>query len=384
VQLRPVRPVGPVPSLDEYADDVAEAAAVADAIAALRREGMPAREIAVLFRVNAQSEELEAALAQRGIPVVLRGAERFFDRPEVKEAVTRLRGAARAGESGADLAAEVRAVLSGAGWTPDPPSSTGAQRERWESLAALVDLADERASALQEQPSPLRAFIDELDARAQLQHAPQADGVTLASLHAAKGLEWDAVFIVGCSEGLLPLTHATTAAQIEEERRLCYVGVTRAREQLRLSWAASRQPGGRANRSPSRFLAGVLSDGEGHGGTARGSVKRGTATRERKVRRGPAKCAVCGKALVTGRERTIGRCRTCPSGADERLFDQLKAWRLAEATTRAVPAYVIFTDATLEALASRRPSSIDELADVPGIGPAKLERYAQQLLDLLR
>src|SRR5699024_7604082 len=107
----------------------------------------------------------------------------------------------------------------------------------------------------------LQDVVDELEARAAAQHAPMADGVTLASLHAAKGLEWDAVFVVGCHEGTVPLTYAQTPAQIEEERRLLYVGITRAREHLYVSWAQSRQPGGRGQRRPSRFLDGVRPNG---------------------------------------------------------------------------------------------------------------------------
>jgi DNA helicase-2/ATP-dependent DNA helicase PcrA len=168
-----------------------------------------------------------------------------------------LRGAARSADSAdsADLAATVRAVLSGNGWTDQPPAGGGATRERWESLAALVRLAADLAAA---SPQPtLRDFIAELEERADAQHAPTVEGVTLASLHAAKGLEWDAVFVVGATDGMIPITYADTPEAVEEERRLLYVGVTRARQWLTITWATARAPGGRASRRPSRFLDGL-------------------------------------------------------------------------------------------------------------------------------
>jgi DNA helicase-2/ATP-dependent DNA helicase PcrA len=195
------------------------------------------------------------------VPYQLRGAERFFDRPEVKRAIHALRGAARFGgndsllDDAPDLPSQVRAVLSGDGWTHQPPAGSGAVRERWESLAALAHLAQDFAAAKPD--ATLGDLVAELDERAGAQHAPTVQGVTLASLHSAKGLEWDVVFLVGVAEGMMPITYAKTDEQIEEERRLLYVGVTRAREHLSVSWALSRSPGGRPNRRPSRFLDGL-------------------------------------------------------------------------------------------------------------------------------
>src|SRR5204863_1053914 len=134
-----------------------------------------------------------------------------------------------------------------------PPSGSGAARERWESLRALIGLAEEQPDAT------LDEFVADLAERADSQHAPPVEGVTLASLHAAKGLEWDAVFLVGLAEGTVPILHAgDDEAAIEEERRLFYVGVTRAREHLWLSWALARTPGARRNRRRSRFLYGLI------------------------------------------------------------------------------------------------------------------------------
>lgn len=383
VTLRSMREPGVEPTVQSYPDEVAEATAVAESISTHLRNGISARDIAVLFRMNAQSADLEAALSARGIAVVMRGAERFFDRPEVREGVTRIRGAARAGGATGVLGDEVRGILGAAGWAAERPQGSGAVRERWESLAALVTLADENPQW------DLPAFITELDHRSEAQHAPAADAVTLSSLHSAKGLEWQVVFIVGCSDGLLPLSNADSPDEIEEERRLLYVGMTRAKSYLHLSWARARQPGGRENREYSKFLV-TLRDSTGQiadgldGDQSRGSVHRGSgrARTERKKRR-PAMCRTCGKGLVTAPERSLGRCRTCPSTYDPDQFEQLKRWRLRQATEREVPAFVVFTDATLLAIVEQLPASLEQLAAIPGIGPAKLELYGPTLLELL-
>lgn len=390
LHLNAVRPQGARPTIREFDDDVQEAGAVADQVRALLDSGTEPRQIAVLFRINAQSAELEAAMTDRAIPVVMRGGERFFERAEIREASTRLRGAARAGQASGPVPQEVRAVLAGMGWGAEPPRAPGAARERWESLSALAALADEWA----EDQGDVSAFVAELDRRAQAGHAPEANAVTLASLHAAKGLEWTAVFLVGCSEGLLPIHYAQTEAQIEEERRLAYVGITRARETLHLSWARARQPGGRPTRRISRFLeASVLADGSSSG-RSRGSVRPGDPSRGRsgnaspdRVRRGPkgpAKCRICGKGLVTAPERTVRRCRTCPTTVNADVIDSIKEWRLAKSRDLGVPAYVICTDATVLAIAEMLPGTAAELMEIPGIGPAKLEQHGSELLALVQ
>ncbi len=380
--LRSQRPAGPEPTVEVWPDDVEEADQVSRRVAQHLKDGIAARDIAVLFRINAQSAALEEAFAEAGVPVVLRGTERFFDRPEVREAVTRLRGAARGESGGGPLGDEVRAVLGTAGWTPQPPRTAGAVRERWESLSALATLADELAAGLEDS---LPAFVAELDARAELQHAPVVDGVTLASVHAAKGLEWKVVFVVGCSDGLLPLQYAETPAQVEEERRLAYVAITRAADRLHLSWARARQPGGRAVRSVSPFLAEALAGSRSAGEALTGGVVRRGSGRARgeRQRKGPAKCRICRKGLVTAPERTLGRCRNCPSDLNEGLFDALRAWRLNVAREKAVPAYVVFTDVTLMAIAEQVPSDEDALAQIPGIGPRKLADYGDDLLEMV-
>ncbi|MGZ6791568.1 MAG: ATP-dependent DNA helicase UvrD2 [Mycobacteriales bacterium] len=370
LELRAQRPAGPAPAFAEHPDEAAEAAAVARRCPELVAAGTPAGEIAVLYRINAQSAAYEAALSNAGVPYVIRGGERFFDRPEVRQAVLLLRGQARAVDDlPPELPEAVASVLEVGGWTREAPASSGAVRERWESLAALHRLALDSADLT------LPEFVAELEERAAAQHAPTVDGVTLASLHAAKGLEWDAVFLVGLVDGTLPLVHADTPAQVEEERRLLYVGITRAREHLSLSWALARSPGGRATRRPSRFLDGLL----------RGVTSQAPAPRAARAARGsaPVACRICGAVLNAAVDKKLGRCSGCPSDRDDVLFDALREWRAERAKGLGQPAYCVFTDATLAAIAEQKPSSVAALVKIPGIGQAKLDKFGADVLALV-
>ncbi|MEV4471573.1 ATP-dependent DNA helicase UvrD2 [Nonomuraea salmonea] len=372
LELVAQRPDGPKPAFKEYDDEPAEAADVARSIRKLIDKGVPSREIAVLFRVNSQSEAYEEALAKAEIPYVLRGAERFFERPEVRQAVVLLRGAARSA-AGEPLASEVHHILGGVGLTPSPPGG-GKAREKWESLKALADLAEDMAA----EGADLPAFVTELERRASEQHAPPVEGVTLASLHAAKGLEWDAVFLVGVTDGMLPIIYAESPEQIEEERRLLYVGITRAREHLSISWAAARAPGGRKGRRPSRFLDGLT-------GRAPAAPRVAQSARaERRQVAAPVNCRVCAKTLTAATEQKLGRCATCPADYDEALLERLKAWRTATAKETKVPPYVIFTDVTLQAIAERAPATEQELLSIAGVGKVKIDRYGEAVLALCR
>lgn len=380
-QLRSQGQDGPKPSLTPYSDDGAEASGVAAAIKALVTRGTPASQIAVLFRTNAQSEAYESALADAQVAYLVRGGERFFARKEVRTAILLMRGAARADDGSKPLGELVRDVIAGAGWTERAPTSGGAMRDRWESLQALVGLTDDLVAG---QPSArLSDVVRELDERAGAQHAPTVEGVTLASLHAAKGLEWDCVFMVGCSDGLIPISMAEGPEAVQEERRLMYVGLTRARHELRLSWAGARNPGGRAGRRPSRFLdeaASILGDGARSSARVKGPGGKGGKTAKAAK---PSKCRGCGKDLVTGATRKVGRCQDCPPTYDEATFEALRGWRLAVAGEASVPGYVVFTDATLTAIAEKRPANPGELAMISGVDAGKLKRYGEDVLAIL-
>ncbi|HET8680402.1 MAG TPA: ATP-dependent DNA helicase UvrD2 [Micromonosporaceae bacterium] len=397
LELRGQRPPGPEPDLRIFVDEPAEAAGVARRCADLAAAGTPPREMAVLFRTNAQSQAYEEALAEAGVPYVVRGAERFFERPEVRQAMVALRAAGRSTPAGVPLRVAVVEALEAVGWRPGEPPAGGATRERWEAVAALVRLAEELAATgdpasgdpasgepASGEPAAgprsgvtLAELSEELARRAALQHVPTVEGVTLASLHSAKGLEWDAVFLVGLADGTLPTTYARTAEALEEERRLLYVGVTRARQWLWLSYASARSPGGRPRR-PCRFLpqfepAGVRAPGPG--APAREGTRRRTVV---------SSCRVCGATLLDGRDRKLGRCSACPSDLDEELLERLREWRLRVSAAQQVPAYVVFTDATLQALAERRPQRPEELLAIAGVGPRKLSLYGDPVIALVR
>ncbi|MFI9719151.1 ATP-dependent DNA helicase UvrD2 [Streptomyces sp. NPDC052396] len=393
LELVSQRESGPEPEYAEFADEPAEAEGIARRIRRLLDSGTPASEIAVLYRINAQSEVYEQALADAGVPYQLRGAERFFERPEVREAQLLLRGAAHAAAGALDprldgaeeLTAQVSAVLSSRGWTPEPPAGSGAVRDRWESLAALVRLAEDFGRA--RPGATLADFSAELAERAAAQHAPTVEGVTLASLHAAKGLEWDAVFLAGLTEGMLPITYAKTDEQIEEERRLLYVGVTRARHRLTLSWALSRAPGGRPSRRPSHFLNGLRPGSKAvRTGTAdiwepmaAGTERGRTRTR---VQRAPARCRVCGRTLTEAGEIKLLRCEGCPFELDEGLYERLLEWRGEQARRLGQPDFCVFTDKTLLAIAEAVPGTETELASIPGMRRRKLAQFGDDLLAL--
>jgi DNA helicase II / ATP-dependent DNA helicase PcrA len=244
---RSSEPREPAVQLRTYPSDAEEAAGVAADVAALVAAGTRPSEIAVLLRYNGQSALLEKALADAGVPVRTRGSLSFFEHPVIKQALMLLRGAsiARLEEP---LFKSVSDVLRELGHTHHAPPGPGEQRTRWELLDALATLAEQAPGG-----TTLQTFVAELAERAAAQHDPPIEAITIATLHSAKGLEWPVVFVIGLADGLLPIGYATTPEQIEEERRLLYVGVTRAKDRLRLSWArsgASRV----GERRPSRFL----------------------------------------------------------------------------------------------------------------------------------
>ncbi len=378
LQLSGQRAPGPAPSFHEHTDETAEAAAVAASIARLIESGTAPSEIAVLYRVNAQSEVYEEALTEAGVTYQIRGGEGFFNRQEIKQALLALQRAADRGGSAASegpLPDVVRAVLEPLGLTAEEPTGTRA-RDRWEALAGLAELVDDEVA--QRPQLDLPGLLAELRTRADSRHPPVVQGVTLASLHAAKGLEWDAVFLVGLADGTLPISHALAhgadSEAVEEERRLLYVGITRARMHLALSWALARSPGGRQSRKPSRFLNGIAPQARADTAPARSRRNRATATR----------CRICNNDLTTPAAIMLRRCTTCAGDVNEDLLLKLKAWRLNIATEQKMPPYIVFSDNTLIAIAELLPDDETALIAIPGIGARKLEQYGPDVLELVR
>ncbi|MBO2989625.1 UvrD-helicase domain-containing protein [Leucobacter tardus] len=246
--LEPLREGGSdVAPLSWFGSEHDEAEAVAASIAERIHVGVPASEIAVLYRTNSQSALVEEALTRRGVSFRVHGGQRFFDRADVRQVVIMMRGQAKVADP-RPLFQIVSDILRSAGWTAHPPE-TAAGRERWEAMNAILGLVDEMPPG-----AGVREFADELTARQNAQHEPTLDAVTLSAIHSSKGLEWSLVHVIGLVEGTLPIAYASDEAGLEEERRLTYVALTRAKEELRISGSGGRA-GRRGGRPPSRFAA---------------------------------------------------------------------------------------------------------------------------------
>lgn len=351
VRLSSQRDGGAQVTYRTYDDDRAEAEGVAASIADLIDAGMAPHSIAVLMRTNGQSQAFEEALGARGIPVAVAGGKPFFARDDVRTAISRLRAAAAAATDTGSVGEIVRDVLSGVGWAPEAPSGQ-AGSERWSNMNAIVGWADDS------QAQTLPAFVAELDERVAYQVEPDKAGVELATIHAAKGLEWDAVFLVGVAEGLLPISYAKTAAAREEERRLLYVAITRARDLLTVSWARSRGADGRGKRKRSHLLDGIWPE-EARVGAPKKTARAST------------------RALNQAFEEEAS-----PQAIE--LFGRLKAWRLEVSRQAGVPPFAVFTDQTLRDIAQAMPKNTTQLRVIRGIGDVKVQRFAAPVLALVR
>jgi DNA helicase-2/ATP-dependent DNA helicase PcrA len=350
-------PGGPAPEIGGFPTEEAELAGVTSAIRALASAGTAPGAIAVLVRTNAQLPPIESALRAAGIPFHVRG-ERFFARPEVRRAI-RVAEALERAESDGPLVERLEAAFARQlGVQRDTVPAGEVAAERHAAVVTLLDLAGDLVRT--EAAAGMTAFLAEVARRTEVEAGGEAAGVELLTYHRAKGLEWDAVFLLALEEGTLPIRQAKEPAELAEERRLLYVGITRARRYLWLSWAASRvgTSGREGRRSRSRFLDGFVpaSASRGRPLVAVGPGT-GTAARERPAKIDPA-------------DRSP-------------LSNALRAWRTARAKADAVAPFIIFHDTTIEAIAARKPRSIADLRRVPGVGPTKLDRYGEEVIGVV-
>ena len=354
--LTATRPDGPLPTFDHHVDAEAELAAIVRRIRGWLADGteaIEASEIAILVRMNAQLAPLEEALTRAGIAYVVRGI-RFYERREIVAALAALRRA-RIESTGPTLAEAIRALLAkelGHDSAEPPEIARGDDaRERAAALETFLAIVDELVAA--DPATDADAVLAELRRRAAHEREGSSNGVNLLTYHRAKGLEWDAVILPMLEDGSLPIRQAIDdPAALAEERRLFYVGITRARRLLNISWADRRETRGRdARRQRSRFLEGLL------------------PAPPRRVIQHPDRFAA-----VSTRPR---------SPDDDPLLAALRAWRTSRAREDAVPAFVVLHDTTLAAIADQRPASLAALRRVQGIGPAKLDKYGDEVLAVI-
>ncbi len=349
-------PSGPRPVIGGFATGEAELAGLVEAIRSLARDGTPNGSMAVLVRTNAQLPPIEQALGAAGIGFHVRG-EGFFARPEVRRAMAVVRSLARHPlevplADALALAFErdlgVRRVDSPAG---EPAA------ERHAAVVTLLELAEDLVRS--DPGADPAAFLAQVESRMATEAGGVATGVELLTYHRAKGLEWDAVFLPALEEGTLPIRQATEPLELAEERRLLYVGITRARRHLWLSWATRRAgaSGREGRRGRSRFLDGLAPPTPGR-----------------------IRVVAGGAADGTGRRATPGRVEPADRSP---LSNALRAWRTARARADGIASFIVFHDSTIEAIAERRPRSIAELRRVPGIGPVKLDRYGEEIVGVV-
>jgi DNA helicase-2/ATP-dependent DNA helicase PcrA len=364
-EVHAARPDGPLPTFTEYASADDEARGVARALRDAESAQLPWSRMAVLYRVNAQSALFEEALTRAGIPFRVRGGERFLERQEVQVALDALRAGARDGphrpfaEHLTDMATDAESVAD----------------ERREHVDALVRLGHEYLEADGGRGS-VDGFLEFLQTSLRGDDAGNSagNGVELLTFHRAKGLEFDTVFVTGLERGLVPISHAKTPEAMDEEQRLLYVALSRAERGLHLTWARERTVGGRvARRTRSSWIQrveDVIHPPAPGAAPPDGDVRDTFANARERVARAKG-----------GSTRTKNPADV--ADADAPLYDALVDWRLRLSRAASAPAYVIFPNTTLAAIAAARPRTPSALLDVPGVGPVKADRYGEAVLAMV-
>ena len=332
--LTATRSTGPNPALREFGTGEEEVAWIATEIRRLHEaDDVSFERIAVLHRINGRSEDFEEAFSKAGVPFQVRDGA-FLRRPAARGVFARLRH-----EPEGDLAAAVARIVESAGYNPEAGDVSGDEATRQADLGRMLRLAQEFGG------TSAAAFVRDL--RSRFAEEDEGRGVVLLTYHRAKGLEFDAVFLPRLEDKELPFALSKSDEDLAEERRLLYVGITRARRNLYLSWASYREGERRSRPKPSPFLKELMP-----AGTVRPAPQRPNAT-------------------------------TTPA-PDDPLFTSLREWRLKTSREADVPAYVVFDNKTLALIAATKPITRAALLAIPGVGPAKLDRYAEDVLQIVK
>ena len=382
-ELRPTQPDGPPPSVRRVADETSEANLIARRLRDAHGPGHTWAEQAVLTRTNAQLPAIEEALTRAGIPYRSRSGTRLLDQPEVRDALKQLRSARNPLLSVALDDLELSLNIPDDAVDPAAPGSStvepGLGDERTANIAELVRLGREYLAL--DPGGSYPGFSTWLSTTLRTDDGIGRDAVELTTFHAAKGLEFDVVHLAGLEEGFVPISHARTNEALDEERRLLYVALTRARKAVHLTYVERRTFGSRSlNRRPSPHLETVeLALSMLAGGGAPDDMGSAIAAQRAAMREQAGEPAARRRS---GPSR--GSTAATVGPADAALFDALKSWRLAQARAAAVPAFVIFNDATLAEVARLKPSNRRQLLAVSGVGPVKAERFGDALLEVVR
>ena len=359
---------GPKPTITNHANEKAEARSIARSLRNARSASTRWRDMAVLVRTNAQVTLLADALDSAEVPVRARHDSALVDRPEIKDTIDSLRQAAPSGtladaldELGERLALSRTDDDDEGDAADDEPNATD---ERQLLLSAFLRLGRDHLAL--DPAASLQTFIDALKAGNREIASVGDDRVEVTTFHQAKGLEWEVVHLAGMEQGLAPIGHAKTPEAKDEEDRLIYVAVTRAKRHLHLHWADERTFGDRvSNRSESPMIEPIR------------LANQGIDPRANRNRN--AKSAGDLRRNLAGRN---GGPRLKKDESDP-VFKALKKWRLSKSKANDVPAFVIFSDKTLHAIVKAQPTSKSDLLDISGIGPSKAESFGDEVLELI-
>jgi len=348
-----VRGGGLKPSIANYSDEELEAEGIAKKVNEIHTSGQKWSDQAILVRTNAQTEIFTNALRKEGVPVKTVAGSGLLDRKDIKIVISELTN------SNSPLIQKINDLdtTGGEGPSTSGGDETATDTERTVALAELRRLAEEYLAL--DPAAKSNSFVLWLKSQSQNLYEINDDAVEISTFHRSKGLEWPVVHVAGLEQGLVPIAHAKDSNAVAEERRLLYVALTRAKDRILCSWANNRHfSGNKRTRDPSPWLF---------------NIERAIQNLEKPLTQ---------KEQIT-KVKSARRKKTKNHLPETQQVRELKEWRLSVSRAADVPAFVIFNDETLLNLLEVKPTNLDELLKIKGIGPVKAERYGKEILDLV-